>query len=112
MGSTKGKGKKERGNGVIIAYFSTGYPLEIPSPTRHASMAAAVTAFREFASQTQRDYYDEKGTANASLYQFSNDEADAHWQEAERFAGIGIPFDYPSYVLGIGKRGGIVTTRC
>jgi hypothetical protein len=89
-----------------VAYFGQGFPGEQASdPTRHASIAAVKRAFREFARAVGRDYYDAYGTAHASVY--GVDSADA-WTEAERFAGIGCPFDYPSFTLSIGKRGGTV----
>jgi hypothetical protein len=93
-----------------IAYLHQGFPCEPPAdPERFGSLRTATDAFREFARETGRDYYDEYGTASATLYLCDSEDA---WAEAQRFAGAGCPFDYPSYLLSIGKRGGINRERC
>lgn len=89
-----------------VAYFDGGFPGQTSSdPTRHASIQACVAAFETYARETGRFYYDAYGTANAAVYACDSDES---WAEAQRFAGVGCPFDYPSFTLAIGKRGGIV----
>jgi hypothetical protein len=93
-----------------IAYFHQGLPGESPpEPERYPSLREATGAFRKFARDSGRDYYDPKGTARALLYPC---DSEAEWTEAQKFAGIGCPFDYPSYVLSIGARGGIQRERC
>jgi hypothetical protein len=83
-----------------IAYFHQGLPCESPpEPERYLSLREATGAFRKFARETGRDYYDPNGTARALLYLCDSAEELA---EAQKFAGIGCPFDYPSYTLGIG----------
>jgi hypothetical protein len=88
-----------------IAYFGQGFPGEGASdPKRFTSIQAVKDGFMEFARAVGRDYFDPYGTANASVYWADSEDA---WNEAERFAGIGIPFDYPSFLLSIGIRGGV-----
>ena len=92
-----------------IAYFHQGFPCEPPGdPERHTSLRTATGAFRAYARATGRDYYDPYGTAGAVLYQCDSED---DWAEAQRFAGTGCPFDYPSYLLSIGRRGGITRQR-
>lgn len=98
---------------MYIAYFAQGFPGEQASdPSRHASISALTAAFREFARAVGRDYYDPYGTACATVYAFSPEHAAQAREDAEHFAGIGCPFDYPSFTLGIGKRGGTVRENC
>jgi hypothetical protein len=93
-----------------IAYFHEGLPGEPPpEPERHPSLREVTDAFRKFVRDTGRGYYDIDGTARALLYPCDSEE---EWAEAQRFAGIGCPFDYPGYVLSIGPRGGIQRERC
>lgn len=93
-----------------IAYFGQGFPGEQASdPTRHASIGKLTDAFREFARAVGRDYYDPYGTACATVYAADDEQA---WESAQEFAGIGCPFDYPSFILGIGPRGGTVRESC
>jgi hypothetical protein len=88
-----------------VAYFGQGFPGEQNSdPERFSSVQAVKDGFREFARAVGRDYYDPYGTANATVYAFSDD--GEGWEEAQRFAGVGIPFDYPSFLLSIGPREG------
>jgi hypothetical protein len=89
-----------------IAYFSQGFPGEQASdPVRCTSVGDASDKFRAFARDVGRDYYDANGTASATVYAA---DSEAMWGEAEEFRGIGVPFDYPQFVLSIGKRGGVV----
>ena len=93
-----------------VAYFAQGFPGEQASdPTRHASIGKLTDAFREFARAVGRDYYDPYGTACATVYAADDEQA---WESAQEFAGIGCPFDYPSFTLGIGPRGGTVRENC
>lgn len=93
-----------------IAYFGQGFPGEQASdPKRFTSIAAVKDGFREFARDVGRDYFDPYGTANATVYSANCEEC---WDEAERFAGIGVPFDYPDFTLAIGPRGGTVRENC
>lgn len=41
-----------------------------------------------------------------SLYPYSDED----WQEAERMRTVGNPFDYPSYLVESGPRGGVSIT--
>jgi hypothetical protein len=43
----------------------------------------------------------------AVLYPYTAED----WQEAEDFRGTGCPFDYPSYEVKSGPRGGVRVTR-
>lgn len=93
-----------------IAYFHQGLPCESPpEPERYPCLREAIAAFRKFVRGTGRDYYDPSGTARALLYLCGSAE---EWAEAQKFAEIGCPFDYPSYILSIGPRGGIRRERC
>ncbi len=93
-----------------ITYMGQGFPGEQASdPQRFTSVQATVDAFREYARATGRDYYDPYGTAYATVYACDDED---QWAEAERFAGIGCPFDYPSFMLSIGIHGGIKREMC
>jgi hypothetical protein len=93
-----------------IAYFHQGLPCEPPpEPERYASLRETTGAFRKFARDTGHDYYDPCYAARALLYACGSEE---EWAEAQKFAGVGCPFDYPSYILSIGTRGGIRRERC
>lgn len=93
-----------------IAYFGQGFPGEQAfQVSRYPSIAKLTEGFRSFASAVGRDYYDPYGTACATVYACDSEES---WTEAECFADIGCPFDYPDFILGIGKRGGTTREAC
>lgn len=93
-----------------IAYFGQGFPGEQAfQVSRYPSIAKLTEGFRSFASAVGRDYFDPYGTANATVYAADDEQA---WAEAERFADIGCPFDYPSFILSIGPRGGTKREGC
>jgi hypothetical protein len=80
-----------------IAYFNQS-PLD---PRRFGSMSATKKAFKADTG----DYF---GSTHADVYECVSEES---WEQAERFTGIGCPFDGIGYRLTLGPRGGVLTER-
>lgn len=70
--------------------------------TRCASLGDAREQLRQYGENTG---FHEQVTA--SLYPYSAED----WAEAEEFATIGCPFDYPSKLIDRGPKGGMVITN-
>lgn len=101
---------KMRGGRYYIAYFGDGYPGSRDcTPEAYTSLKDVRTGFEDYARAVGRDYYDPYGTANGSVYAAEGEDM---WLEALRFDGTGVPFDYPSYTIGYGPRGGVVLQPC
>lgn len=67
------------------------------------SLADAKELLRGFARETYA--YEQ---TSASLYPWSKE----GWAEAREYAEIGCPFDYPSYLIEWGPRGGLKVEKC
>lgn len=79
--------------------------IETPIPgggainlNRVTSIAKAKAELEEF----EGDLY-LWGACSARLYPYSEED----WAEAQNFANVGCPFDYPSYIIEHGPRGGL-----
>lgn len=72
---------------------------------RVASHAEARSALVTFCAENNV-YHDELSPgqygASATLYPYSEEA----WEEAEEYRTVGNPFDYPSYIVTRGPRGG------
>lgn len=80
-----------------IAYFH--------GPFSHSFDIAAYPSLYE-AGQGMKEYGRNTGfheEATAALYPYSEED----WAEAQEYAEIGCPFDYPSKLMQFGPRGGI-----
>jgi hypothetical protein len=102
----------------FIAYFDVPFGRN-SDPRAFRSLRALTDAFVAYGRETGLDRSDVRltsdggggfireydGSAFASVY--AADTPDA-WKEAQRFAGVGCPFDYPTYVMRFGPRGGVV----
>jgi hypothetical protein len=82
----------------FIAYFDQS-PCDA---RRFASITATEKAFKADAE----DYF---ASESALVYACESEDM---WTEAERFAGVGCPFDCPDFRLSLGPRGGVVRERC
>lgn len=90
-----------------IAYVSTGLVGDItPGMMPVSSIREAVDYLRGYSERTS---YLNDVTPSISLYACMFD-ADM-WATARDFSDVGCPFDYPSYVLSVGARGGIKVDR-
>jgi len=79
-----------------VAYFS-----ESPrDPRRFPSMAACIREFRDDAG-----YF---GSERADVYACVSEDS---WESAQRFEGIGCPFDGIDVRLTLGPRGGVIRER-
>ena len=88
-----------------IAYFHSGFPGGAGDLHRFDSLSEAKSAFRGWSGES----WVTTDGASASLYWSDNEE---DWAEAQEFETVGCPFDYPSYLLNIGPRGGVLAERC
>jgi hypothetical protein len=70
------------------------------------SLAQAKVVFEQF----RKDAGWSVGEENNVMEIYCYDEEG--WESAKHFEGIGCPFDYPSYRLIVGPRGGTVLERC
>lgn len=67
--------------------------------------AASLAEARDLFEMTCRETFDYGWSA--WLYPYSDED----WELAEEFRHVGNPFDYPTYVMGWGPRGGVRTER-
>lgn len=82
-----------------IMYLHTPMPGDMSVTLRRVtSLAAAKDEVRRFERHT--GFYD---SCSASLYAYSDED----WAEAEEYATIGNPFDYPWKLIERGPRGGM-----
>lgn len=90
-----------RNEGVFkyIMYLHTSMPGDVSVTLRRVkSLQEAKDELREF--ERNSGFHDE---CTASLYAYSEED----WAEAEEYATIGNPFDYPWKVIERGPRGGM-----
>jgi hypothetical protein len=87
---------------MIIAYFYSGFPGEFGELKQFTSLTAAKEAFREFKGHSWVT-----DCVSGSLYCGMSEE---DWQDALEYETVGNPFDYPSYILELGPRGGVKLT--
>jgi hypothetical protein len=64
--------------------------------SRHTSLADAVQHVADYGDAVMYD------DCSATLYAYS----DERWEQAQRFADAGCPFDYPDRLIERGPRGG------
>jgi hypothetical protein len=88
---------------LIIGYFYAGFPGEMGELKQFSSLSSAKAEFREFS----RMPWVVDGSVSGSLYCGMSEE---DWEEAKEYENIGNPFDYPSYILELGPRGGVKLT--
>lgn len=91
------RGEQETTTRFYVAYFSESSR----DPRRFPSIAAAVREFRDDVNQD--------GQGHADLY--GPFDSEDHWADAERFTGIGCPFDGIDVRLTVGPRGGVLQER-
>ena len=84
---------------MIIGYFYSGFPGEFGELKQFTSLSSAREAFREFKSNSWVTDH-----PSGSLYCGMNEE---DWNDALEFESAGCPFDYPSYIIELGPRGGV-----
>lgn len=87
-----------------IVYYYTPMPGETGFTLRRVtSLKAAREGLVEF--EQNSGFYD---GCSGSLYPYTEE----NWADAEEFATVGCPFDYPSLLVEHGPRGGVVLTNC
>jgi hypothetical protein len=84
---------------MIIAYFYSGFPGEFGELKQFTSLTQVKNAFREFKRHSWVTDH-----PSGSVYCGMSEE---DWQDALEFENVGCPFDYPSYILELGPRGGV-----
>lgn len=84
---------------MIIGYFYTGFPGGMGELKQFSSLTQAKDEFRAFSKEP----WVHDGVSG-SLYCGMSEE---DWEEALKFENVGNPFDYPSYILELGPRGGV-----
>jgi hypothetical protein len=84
----------------LVAYFND--LLHSGTSPEHFPTLAAIKA------EMRKRYSAEDAGQYVDAYEASGDEP---WLEAQKFAGVGVPFDGIDYRLTVGPRGGIATER-
>lgn len=84
---------------MIIGYFYSGFPGEFGELKKFTSLAQAKAEFREFKGHSWVT-----DCASGSLYCGMNED---DWQSALEYESVGNPFDYPTYIIELGPRGGV-----
>lgn len=88
---------------MIIAYFYSGFPGEFGELKQFTSLTQVKNAFREFKGNSWVTDH-----PSGSVYCGMSEE---DWNDALEFESVGCPFDYPSYILELGPRGGVKLTE-